>query len=84
MTIKELRSLVREMRKLGIMALKTADVELALSEVAPLPQRSKRQGKESKIEGNPEVTSAPLSWEDPNLSEEQRQHNALFWSVQDN
>lgn len=78
MELKEIRRLVREMRKLGIKTLSSPDLSLTLSDVAPSPKQRKWQGKEQEFEGNLDPTLAP-SWENP-LSEEQKQHQALFWS----
>lgn len=79
MELKTLRALTKEMRRLGIKSLKTNDVELVLSDVAPSPKQRKRQDKESKIEGTDDGTSAP-KWDSPDLSDDQKQENALFWS----
>lgn len=77
--LKELRALVKEMRKLGIKALSSPDVSLTLSDAAPVIQRRSFKGKEQEFEGSSDPTAAP-KWDSPDLSEDQQQANALFWS----
>lgn len=74
--IKKLRQLVREMRLLGIKAYSSADLSISLSDVAPVPQKRKRQGKESISEGKETAADTQLG-DIPEFTEEQ----ILFWSA---